>query len=66
MRHVAVVLDTVGEKRVKFAHSGRRDPRIERGGIEIFALPRRDIFNRQKEHGHRGTMSIHRLNALAA
>jgi hypothetical protein len=65
MRHVTVVLDKVGERRVKFAHSGRRDPRIERGGIEIFTLPREDVFDRQKEHGHRGSMSIHRLRVLA-
>ncbi len=63
--HVAIILDT-DRNSVNFAHSGRIDPAIERGGVEIFTFPRKSVFDREFKHGHRGTMAIHRLNALAS
>jgi hypothetical protein len=64
-RHVAVVLDATDRRDVTFAHSGRRDPRIEKGGVQIYTLPRKNVFDSQKEHSHVGSMSLHRLRVLA-
>ncbi|HSX09453.1 MAG TPA: hypothetical protein VLF93_04835 [Candidatus Saccharimonadales bacterium] len=65
LRHVSVVLDADGGDHVTLAHSGRRDPAAI-GGVEIFTLPRKKVFDRERIHGQRGTMEIRRLNALAS
>jgi cell wall-associated NlpC family hydrolase len=64
--HVALVLDTEGRDGVIFAHSGRRDPEVEIGGVEIFSLPHESVFNRELIHDQRGRMAIRRLDTLAS
>ena len=63
--HVAIILDT-DDNSVIFAHSGSIDPEIEIGGVEIFPLPRGNVFNQSLKHGPRGTVAIRRLSALAS
>lgn len=59
--HIALVRGMKGN-RIKFAHSGRRDPFQEVGGVSLFSLPVARLSD--ESHGHRGALQIRRLDIL--